>query len=288
MTELTELRSADAYCRYLTRRHYENFSVISPLLSRSLRRHLARIYAFCRTTDDLGDETALSGAGDQALIRLDAWRTQVEQAFVDGDLAVHPVLIALGQTINVFDLQARPFLNLIQANIQDQTVRAYESWEDLWGYCMLSAAPVGRMVLSVFEIDDNTARRLSDDVCNGLQMANFAQDVLRDRQKGRTYVPQAAIRSQGLQAAIRMLSDRAEDLLQSGRQLEALAPMPLRAQLALYRLGGLEIIRSVRNIDYRTDLERPQVSALAKVRLLPQAFAETRARIDRAEPQHVL
>jgi squalene synthase HpnC len=274
VTDLTELQSADAYCRFLANHHYENFSVVSLFLPRDIRRHLVRIYAFCRTTDDLGDETNGAAGKADAIARLESWRTAVFECFA-GLPAVHPVLIALRPTIRDRKLDRQPFLDLIQANIQDQSLSQYQDWNALWAYCMLSAAPVGRMVLRVFGVEDVTATRLSDDVCIGLQLANHAQDVMRDGEKGRTYVLQEEIEGSGMTAAIQGLCTRARSLLLSGTQLERMTPMPLRAQLALYRLGGNAILDAIEDVDYRTDYVRPTVSTWTKSRLIPVALMES-------------
>lgn len=266
MSETWELRAADRYCRYLAGRHYENFSVASFFLPLNLRLHLARIYAFSRTTDDLGDES-----GDYAIPRLTQWRDQVLQCFSDGPPPIHPVLVSLRETVREFDLPVQAFLDLINANVQDQLVSQYESWEDLREYCALSAAPVGRMVLDVFQVQSPAAHGLSDDVCIGLQLANFAQDVSVDRDKGRTYLIQSDIRSLGLPGAVESLCRRAEQLLSSGVILESLVPGRLRAQLALYRLGGLAIIEAIRRSGYRTDLVRPEVAPATKLGLVSRA-----------------
>jgi phytoene synthase len=261
-------READALCVRMARRHYENFSVASLLVPRPLRLHLARIYAYCRTTDDLGDES-----GADALWRLRHWRSEVEAMFA-GRPPVHPVLVALAGTVARFRIPAQPFLDLIAANVQDQEVSAYPTWEELHAYCMLSAAPVGRMVLRLFEVTDPRAVPLSDDVCVGLQLANFAQDVAVDRAKGRTYLIQSELERLGLPGAVEAMCDRAHLLLQSGRELERL-PMPgrLRLQLSLYRRGGEAIIEAIGREGYRTDLRRPRVSASAKLRLMASAVS---------------
>jgi len=274
VTDLTELRSADAYCRFLANRHYENFSVVSLFLPREIRTHLVRIYAFCRTTDDLGDETKGSGGKDDAIARLETWESEVNQCF-DGSLPVHPVLIALNQTIRDRELVRRPFLDLIQANVQDQQVSSYQVWGELQNYCLLSAAPVGRIVLRVFGVEDANAIRLSDDVCIGLQLANHAQDVIRDGQRGRTYVLQEDIQSGGVVGAVKALCTRARSLLMSGSELERMTPMPLRAQLALYRLGGNAVLDAIADVGYRTDQLRPTVSTWTKSRLVPIALMES-------------
>lgn len=266
-----ELQAADAYCTMLAQRHYENFSVATKLLPASLRLHLARIYAYCRTTDDLGDE---SGSRDRARLRLARWRSEVEQMF-DGRPPVHPVLIALCRTIEAFEIESSPFFDLIAANVQDQDVSSYETWTDLIGYCRNSAAPVGRMVLSVFGISNGVTKPLSDDVCIGLQLANFAQDVARDGALGRTYLVQADIREHGARGAVRIMCERAKELLASGRALERSAPMGLRLQLSLYRLGGSAICDAIARIGYRTDVERPTVTHSAKLALLVRAILES-------------
>lgn len=266
-------READALCVRMARRHYENFSVASLVAPRPLRLHLARIYAYCRTTDDLGDES-----GDAALWRLRLWQSEVEAMF-EGRPPVHPVLVALAGTVTRFEIPAEPFLDLIAANVQDQRVAGFATWEELEAYCMLSAAPVGRMVLRLFEVADPRAVPLSDDVCVGLQLANFAQDVAIDRGKGRTYLIQSELDRLGLPGAVEAMCERALLLLRSGRELERL-PMParLRLQLSLYRRGGEAILEAIRRDGFRTDLRRPEVSTATKLRLVASALSEGRGR----------
>jgi phytoene/squalene synthetase len=202
------------------------------------------------------------------------WRAEIEQMFGGGP-AVHPVLIALSQTIAEFEMDKGPFLDLIAANIQDQEVAAYETWPDLIGYCRNSAAPVGRMVLSVFGISNATTQPLSDDVCIGLQLANFAQDVARDAALGRTYLVQADIRAYGTAGATEIMVQRARELLASGRALERIAPPVLRLQLSLYRMGGLAICDAIERIGYRTDFERPTVTKTVKLGLLLRGVVDS-------------
>lgn len=273
MKAMTELEAADSYCRYLANRHYENFTVAALILPSQLRVHLARIYAFCRTTDDLGDES-----GHDALARLALWREQVIQCFDAQVAPVHPVLFALSRTARACDLPREPCLDLIAANVQDQSLTTYETWGDLKRYCMLSAAPVGRLVLRVFGIREARAEKLSDDVCIGLQLANFAQDVAIDRAKGRTYLPQDDVRTHGLAGAVQMTCERAARLLASGLELETLVPRRLRIQLALYRLGGMAILSAIARMGYRTDQRRPQVSRPIKARLVTRALLDSSMR----------
>jgi squalene synthase HpnC len=262
--------AADAYCWRLACRHYENFSVASWLLRGDLRLDLARVYAFCRTTDDYGDEH-----GAAARAHLQRWRTDILDLFAGG-LPTHPVLVALRATVERYGLPAEPFLDLIEANMQDQDVSTYAAWPALRAYCDKSAAPVGRIVLRLFGIHNPAAVPLSDNVCIGLQLANFAQDVSVDAAKGRTYLLQAELEAGGIAAATRAHCERARALLASGRELETMAPWPLRLQLALYRRGGLAIVDAVERLGYRTDRRRPVVSTTNRLLVLVRALRETR------------
>jgi phytoene/squalene synthetase len=192
------------------------------------------------------------------------------------------VLVALNDTVRRFHLDAQPFVDLIDANLQDQRVDTYEDWPALRGYCMHSAAPVGRIVLRLFDIRVPAAVPLSDDVCIGLQLANFAQDVSVDRRLGRTYLLQNEIRERGVEGATRSMCERARGLLASGVALEVLSPPRLRIQLALYRLGGAAILDAIAAAGYRTTSYRPAVDRAARVRIVAAALS---AGIRRADTQ---
>jgi squalene synthase HpnC len=262
------LKSADAYCRALTKHHYENFIVASRLVRADIRRDLARVYAFCRTTDDLGDESA---SRDEALTRLARWRDELQATFA-GATPTHPVFIALRETMVQRAIPPQLFLDLIDANVQDQHVTSYQNWPQLEGYCKLSAAPVGRMVLAVFGVTDPRAPGLSDDVCIGLQLANHAQDVKRDAQMGRRYLLDDEIAAFGTSGAVRALVERARRLLDSGRALEAIVPFALGLQLRLYRKGGLAICSAIERLDYHTEVRRPTVSTREKLAILLRSY----------------
>jgi phytoene/squalene synthetase len=188
-----------------------------------------------------------------------------------GGAPVHPVLIALRETVRRHGLGARPFLDLVAANVQDQEVKAYETWPDLAAYCALSAAPVGRMVLPLFGLDRPEAGPLSDDVCVGLQLANFAQDVGRDAALGRRYLLGPEVERLGVAGAVRMHCERARELLASGVTLERMAPGLLRLQLSLYRLGGLAVLAAIERAGWRSDRVRPRVTASARAALAARA-----------------
>src|SRR5690606_32675874 len=178
------LAEAQAYCRRLARTHYENFPVASLLLPRSLRQHFANVYAYCRWADDLGDET---GDADRSLALLDWWREQLQRCYA-GE-ADHPVFVALRQTIDKFAIPEQPLEDLISAFEQDQHVHRYETFEQLHDYCRRSADPVGRIVLHLCRNVSEQTITWSDSICTGLQLANFWQDVARDFDIGRVYLP---------------------------------------------------------------------------------------------------
>jgi phytoene/squalene synthetase len=179
--------------------------------------------------------------------------------------------MALRETVCRHELAARPFLDLVAANVQDQEVAAYETWAELAAYCELSAAPVGRIVLRLFGVDEPDAERLSDDVCVGLQVADFAQDVSRDAAIGRRYLLAAEVETLGVAGAVRAHCERARRLLASGVLLERMASGRLRLQLSLYRLRGLAIVRAIERADYQTAGARPRVSAAARAGLVTRA-----------------
>src|SRR5213082_3278435 len=161
----------------------ENFPVASLLFPRRLRPHLRAVYGFARLVDILGDELV----GDR-LAALDELESELEACY--SDEPTWPIMRALQPTIREFDLPREPFLRLIEANRMDQRISEYETWDDVKRYCVHSADPCGRLVLGVLRRgDDHENVALSDNVCTGLQLVNFLQDVPRDLVLGRVYLP---------------------------------------------------------------------------------------------------
>ena len=166
------LEEARAYCRTLAQSHYENFHVATWFLPKALRPHFHSIYAYCRISDDLGDEV---GDTAVALALLDLWGRELDACY-EGH-ARHPVFVALTETIRECSIPKEPFADLLTAFRQDQTVTRYESMRDVLGYCRYSANPVGRLVLYACREVNQENFRLSDATCSALQLANFWQDV---------------------------------------------------------------------------------------------------------------
>jgi squalene synthase HpnC len=171
----------------------ENFPVALRLLSARYRRHLMAVYRFARTVDDIGDE-ALPGAGGRRLDTAERLRLLDE---LDDDLGRlyagqrprHQVIAGLAATVTECGVPGQPLRDLIQANRQDQMVARYQTFDDLLGYCVLSANPVGRIVLQVFGVYSPRRAALSDHVCTALQLAEHWQDVAEDARAGRIYLP---------------------------------------------------------------------------------------------------
>ncbi|MGA8577419.1 MAG: squalene synthase HpnC, partial [Bryobacteraceae bacterium] len=175
---------AESYTRWLATHHYENFHVVSFLLPKRLHQDFYNVYCYCRWADDLGDEM---GSPSESLRLLAWWRAQLEAMYA-GE-ATHPVFVALRGTVTRHSIPRQPFVDLIRAFEQDQTVTRYPTWDDLYGYCRNSANPVGRLVLYLCGYSDAERQRLSDATCTALQLANFWQDVRVDYAKNRIYFP---------------------------------------------------------------------------------------------------
>src|SRR5262249_26486171 len=178
-----------AYTRWLATHHYENFHVVSFLLPKRLHQDFYNVYAFCRWSDDLGDEL---GDTAESLQWLAWWHEQLEAMYAGR--AAHPVFVALRETIERYSIPQQPFPNLIRAFVQDQTVNRYETYSDLFEYCRYSANPVGRLVLYLCGYSDDQRQRLSDATCTALQLANFWQDITVDLEKDRVYIPLEVLR----------------------------------------------------------------------------------------------
>ena len=272
-----------AYCRRLAKTHYENFSVATLLLPRPLVPHFHVIYSYCRWADDLGDET---GGGERALKLLAWWREELERCYAGN--AKHPVFVALAPTIRRFAIPKEPFLDLIRAFEQDQLVTRYESFSQLETYCRWSANPVGRLVLYLCECFNERSAAFSDDICTGLQLANFWQDVSRDFDIGRVYLPHedcfrfgysdADLAARRFTPAFRELMrfevDRARDFLTRGLDLIPLVPKNVRPDIELFARGGLAILRNIEAIDYNVWRTRPEVSKREKIGLLLRVIGQ--------------
>jgi len=277
------LADAQAWCKHLATTHYENFHVATFFLPAALRPHFHSVYAFCRTSDDLGDEVADTATATRLLAQ---WRAMLHQCFAEPELSRHPVYVALQPTIAASSLPMEPFDDLISAFEQDQSHTHHESLESLEAYSRYSANPVGRLVLLVSGYRSEELFQLSDDICTGLQLANFYQDVVEDDARGRRYIPADAMQRFGVtdeqiherrfdaefRVMMQFLVDDARARLTRGHRIVSMVDRDLAATLSLFVKGGHAILDAIAAQGYDTLRARPVVTKEAKLRLLGGAL----------------
>jgi squalene synthase HpnC len=231
--------------------------VASRLLPRQERDHLMAIYGFARLTDDIGDE-----ADGDRLALLDWLDDELDLAF-RGE-AIHPVFQRLTPMIESLNLTPAPFRALIEANRVDQRVTRYDSFDDLVGYCMLSAAPVGHLVLAVFGASTPERIELSDKICIALQVVEHLQDIGEDARAGRVYLPLDDLKrfdcrtdellapsaSPALRRVVAHEADRAGALLVEGSPLASTLPWRPRIAIDGFVGGGLAVIDALGAASY--------------------------------------
>lgn len=270
-------QAAEQYTRWLATHHYENFNVVSWLLPKDLHQHFYNVYSYCRWADDLGDEIP---GKDRALELLAWWETELDACY-EGRPS-HPVFVALRETVVAKDVPKQPFADLLKAFRQDQTVGRYPTWDAVLDYCVYSANPVGRLVLYLCGYRDERRQRLSDHTCTALQLANFWQDVSRDLEKGRIYIPLDRAAAHGLSeqdlvgkifdqryvSLMKELIDSTRGLFRQGMPLAKMVEGRLSVDLAMFSRGGMAVLDAIEELGYDTLHERPAVGKAKQVRLL--------------------
>jgi squalene synthase HpnC len=273
--------AAQQYTKWLATHHYENFNVVSWLLPKELHQHFYNVYAYCRWADDLGDEITDK---ERALELLDWWERELDACYEDKP--IHPVLVALHETVVAKDVPKQPFADLLRAFRQDQLVKRYPTWDAVLNYCVFSANPVGRLVLYLCGYRDEERQGLSDATCTALQLANFWQDVSRDLEKGRIYIPlDRAVAHQVTESDIveKRFSERyaalmkeligyTRKLFEKGMPLAKMVEGKLRVDLEMFSRGGLAVLDAIESVGYDTLNHRPEVSKGKQVRLLGRAI----------------
>ena len=277
-----QLQDAQLYCERLARSHYENFSVATWFLPKHLRQHFFNIYAYCRISDDLGDEV---GDPAQSLVLLDEWQAELDRCYAGTPR--HPVFVALRETVRALDIPKQPFADLLIAFRQDQTTTRYPTFDDLLGYCRYSANPVGHLVLYVCGYRDAERQQLSDCTCTALQLANFWQDVAVDYGKGRIYLPLESLRRFAVEESViasshatpqfielmRSEVTRAREWFRRGLPLVEKVDPALAVDIELFSRGGMEILDAIERQGFDVLRRRPAISKSRKLRLLVRAAA---------------
>ena len=249
-------------------------------LPKRLRQHFFNIYAYCRISDDLGDET-----GDQtvSLQLLDEWESELNACYSGSPH--HPVFVALAGTVREFDIPKQTFVDLLTAFRQDQRVIRYETFDDLLGYCRYSANPVGHLVLYLCGYRDTERQRLSDFTCTALQLANFWQDVTPDYEKGRIYLPLEDLRryrvpesdlanknnAQQFLELMRFEVQRAREWFERGLPLAGKVSRDIAVDIELFSRGGQEILNAIELQNYAVLGNRPAIAKTRKLALVARA-----------------
>ena len=279
------LDEARAWCHQLASSHYENFHVATFFLPRIMRPHFEGLYAFCRVSDDLGDEV---GDSATALRLLNTWGGLLDQCYDAPAQARHPVFVALHETVVACDLPRGLFHNLLRAFKQDQIKTRYDMWDEAVEYSRYSANPVGRLVLMVCGYRDEARALLSDKICTALQLANFWQDAVRDSEIGRRYIPTEYMQRFGVAegqiegrvftpefgAMMHALVERTREMLHQGAALSITVDDELRVTLDLFRKGGEAILDGIAAQNYDVLRGRPVVTRRRKLMLLIGALLD--------------
>src|SRR6202167_2348179 len=274
------LEQAQEYCRRLARTHYENFSVATWFLPKHLRQDFLNVYAYCRISDDLGDEVGDSTA---ALALLDEWQAELDACYAGNPR--HPVFVALAETAKKFNIPEHEFSDLLIAFRQDQTVTRFETFDDVLAYCRYSANPVGHLVLYLGGYHDSDRQQLSDYTCTALQLANFWQDVSVDYAKGRIYLPLEDLRRYSVSeedlaqkrntpAFCEMMKfevERARQWFDRGLPLVSKVDKELAVDIELFSRGGQEILRAIERQGFAVLGRRPVISKPRKLALVARA-----------------
>ena len=261
----------------MARAHYENFPVASRLLPAAMRPHVAAVYAYARTADDIADEGSMPA--DERLAKLDAWQRRLHAAVAveRSEAAPHAhedlIVVALAHSIRSLELPITLFDDLVSAFGQDTMTTRYDSWADVFDYCRRSANPVGRLVLRIAGYRDEALDRASDALCTALQLTNFWQDFGHDWIIGRLYVPRevtAACRAREMDlngpflndawsAALSQCVDRTREQFDAGRAVCDGVRGRLRHELRFTWLGGMRILEQVERTGAALLSQRPTI-----------------------------
>jgi squalene synthase HpnC len=285
------LAAAYAECTHLARTHYENFPV-GKLVPREMQPHVHAVYAFARHADDLADEGYAGAREDnrdvmtpeERLAALDDWERQLLAA--SGTPGLHPIFIALHDTIRRLDLPLDLFTDLLSAFKQDVVKLRYANFPEVLDYCRRSANPIGRLVLLLHGVRDERLHGRAYHICTGLQLANFWQDVGVDLKKNRLYLPENdrekfGVTEQALFAGqaddayrklLRFQVGRTQEIFDQGAPLTRELRGKLRVEIRLTWLGGTTILRKIEAQDYDTLTRRPKLGKLDMAALFARAL----------------
>ena len=280
------LEDAQRYCTKIAKAHYENFIISNWFTPTNIKQHIENIYAFCRFGDDLGDDAPFPP--EERLLLLNEWENDLNRGFSKDNngkfkgIPRHPIIKAIRHTASTFEIPIEPFLKLIKAFKMDQTKNEYNTWDELREYCVHSADPVGHLFLYVYGHDDEKLREISDYTCTALQLANHWQDISRDLEQNRIYMPIEDMEKHGYNLEMYKNKDvnenwtelmkfqveRAREWFAKGEELWQLVDPMLAVDLQMFTMGGVAILDSIEKLKFNTWKKRPKVSRFKQLWML--------------------
>lgn len=282
MQNNTNLDSAYNSAINFATNHYENFPVISILIPKHLRKHIAIIYQFARTADDIADEGNL--LPEKRIEQLNNFENDLTECLKYN--FKNEFWAALKNTMTERKLTPKYFYDLLTAFKHDVEVKRYNTFEDVLFYCRHSANPVGRLILELFNIRDEELNKYSDNICTALQLTNFYQDVNIDIEKGRIYIPLNELKKFGVdenvfvqkdnnvnfKELLRYQVERSRNLFNDGKKLIHHLPLRLRFEISWTIFGGEKILDKIEEMDYDVLNHRPKLSKADYIILLAKSF----------------
>jgi squalene synthase HpnC len=275
---------AFAHCKSIATSHYENFPVGSILIPKRERKYFYALYAFMRTADDFADLPS-SGSSSERLEKLANWRSNLDDIYIN-KTPTHPVFIALAETIHKYGFEKELFTRLLDAFEFDAKGEVqFVTYSDLRWYTARSADPVGELVLGLFGYKDKELISLSDEICSGLQLLNFIQDLAEDVRNTRYYLPTEDCDRFGVtQKEIGLGGERVdklvlyeivktEEMIGRGARLAELVSGRLRFELRAVVFGARRMIRKIRQENGDVLSKRPKLSKSEHVYILLQSLA---------------
>jgi squalene synthase HpnC len=284
MQNKNNISVSNAYTQALTfaKSHYENFPVVSLLIPKKLRKHIAIVYWFARTADDIADEGNISE--EIRLKRLNEFESNFRKS-LEGDSS-NSYEIALSNTITEKNLTPKYFTDLLSAFRQDVTKSRYANFDEVLQYCNRSANPVGRIILELLDIRNEQANEHSDKICTALQLTNFLQDTIIDYEKGRIYLAKDEMQNfsvteflfeqkennHNLKQLVKYNVERINGFFDEGKKLLTFLNGKLKTEIKWTIAGGEEILEQIKKNDYDVLIHRPNLSKIKMAGLLIKSF----------------
>lgn len=281
------LKSSIEICYQIINKNYENFPILLSFIRKSLMDDYAAMYAFSRGADYIGDDSK----GDR-LKELKIWGIELKKAYEKK--ASLPVFIALQNTIEKHNLKFETFNRIIQANIMDQKIKKYNSFTDLLNYCSYSANPVGELVLNTMGYKNKKFISLSNNICSGLQITNFLQDLIKDKKINRCYIPQDLIKSYGLnddifnenytfddeskkslEKIINKMVTLNRNLYQKGKKLTSLLSKKEKIIIQIFLISGEKILSKIEKGGFDILKNKPKTNKIEKLWIIFMSIIKT-------------